>query len=150
MHIGHLRPVTWPRRTTPATASPTSSRSSIQGRLGSSLILQIKFQSPGQILGPVPLHILWRLFKVLRKNRSGSLGGKETVPIGTALLPVTKGPNAYNESFLGLWVPAMSSVQISPTRLLIAGLGLPASLGVEETFGTSEITLTKHATEDFS
>lgn len=45
---------------------------------------------------------LWRLCKLHRKNRSGSLGkqtGKKTVPIGAALLLVTKGPVAHAESF---------------------------------------------------
>lgn len=46
---------------------------------------------------------------------------------------MTKGPDTHSESFSGLWVPALTSTQTSPTHLLIAGLGLQAGLGVEVT-----------------
>ena len=46
---------------------------------------------------------------------------------------MTKGPDTHSESFSGLWVLALTSTQTSPTRLLIAGVGLQAGLGVEVT-----------------
>ena len=87
----------------PATSSLTSSGNSTQHQLGS-LILQIKLQSPGHILGPVPLHILWRLCKCLEVETSEV----KRWFYGASIAPVTKGPNAHAESFLVVWVPEMS------------------------------------------